>query len=227
MTERLLLKAKIRDNVGSKEADKCRKQGQTPAIVYGHKKEPRAITLNTHDFVEGLHHGHRIMDIKINGNKETVLIKDLQYDPLGKNVIHADMLVVNVTEKVQVAIPIEVKGAPKGTEEGGILQIHIDSLQIECTVTNIPETLTIPVKEVDVGDALHAKDIELPEGTKLVTDPETLVVSCNIVTEAEVAEAEEEIEEEMAAPTVIGEKVKEEIEEQPQKEKKIEGKEEK
>jgi len=225
MAERLLLEAKIRDNVGSKEADKCRKQGQTPAIIYGHKKEPRAITLNAHDFVEGLHHGHRIMDLKINGDKETVLIKDLQYDPLGKNVIHADLLVVNVTERVQVAVPIEVKGTPKGTEEGGILQTHIDSLQIECTVTNIPEALTISVKEVDIGDALHAKDIELPAGAKLVTDPETLVVSCNIVTEAEVAEAEEVLEEEMAAPEVIGEK--EEIEEQPQEEKKTEEKEEK
>lgn len=227
MAERLLLKAQIRENVGSKDANSIRKQGQMPAIVYGHKKKPRAVSLSTHDFVEGIHHGHRIMDLQINGDKETVLIKDLQYDHLGKDIIHADLLIVDVTEKVEVAVPINIKGTPKGAEEGGIIQMHNDSIQLECRVTNIPEKLLVSVKELEVGDSLYANDIELPAETKIVSDPETLIVSCNIVTEEEVAEAEEVAEEEPTAPEVIGEEEKKEeeekvTEEKPQEEKESE-----
>jgi len=214
MAKRLLLETEIRDHVGSKHASRIRRQGRIPAIVYGHKKEPRAVSVNTHDFVEGLHHGHRLMDIKVNNKKETVLIKDLQYDELGKNVIHADLLLVDVTENIKINVGIELKGTAKGTEEGGIVEAHIDSLEIECKATDIPDVLLVPVKELELGAAVHASDVELPDGVKLVSDPELLVATCHAVTVKEV-EAEEVVEEELEAPEVIGE---EEEPEQPTEE---------
>jgi large subunit ribosomal protein L25 len=220
MAKRLLLEAEVRDQVGSKDASRIRKQGRIPAIVYGHKQQPKAISLNTHDFVEGLHHGHRLMDIKIDKKKETVLIKDLQYDELGKYVIHADLQLVDVTEMLKVSVPIDLKGIAKGTHEGGIVEAHVDSLEIECKATDIPEILLVSVKELELGSALHAVDVELPEGVKLASDPEILVATCHAVA-VRAAEVEEVEEEEIEAPEVIGE-VKEGEEGQPAEEKKSE-----
>ena len=203
MEKKVQLKAEIRQQTGSKASVKLRKQGQIPAIVYGHKQEPIAITLDAHDFAEQLHHGQRLMDIKIEKKAQKVLIKDLQYDYLGKEVIHADLMRVDITEKVTVSVPIELKGVPKGAEEGGIIVQHTDHLEVECQVTDIPESIVVSVKNMIVGDALHASDIQLPEGIRLISDPAILMVSCSVVIAAKTTE---ELETEIpAAPEVIGE----------------------
>ena len=205
MEKTLLLKAELREHAGSKHAAKVRKQGRIPAIVYGHKQEPVAISLDAHNFVEGLHHGHRLMDVQIGKKKEKIIVKDMQYDYLGKNIIHADLMRVSVTEMVKVTVPIELKssGAAKGTHEGGIIEAHAGHLEIECKATDIPEAIVVSVKEVGVGDSLHAGDIELADGVELVSSPETLVVTCHLVAAAKTTE---EVEEEMpVAPEVISE----------------------
>ncbi|MFZ2148118.1 MAG: 50S ribosomal protein L25 [Sedimentisphaerales bacterium] len=199
----LLLKAELREHAGSRHAAKVRKQGRIPAIVYGHKQEPVAISLDAHNFVEGLHHRYRLMDVQIGKKMEKIIIKDLQYDHLGKSIIHADLMRVDVTETVKVTVPIELKGTAKGIHEGCIIEEHADRLEIECKATDIPETIVVWVKEVGVGDALHAGDIELADGVKLVSSPETLVVTCHLVATAKTTE---QVEEEMpVAPEVISE----------------------
>ena len=213
MAKTLVLKAEIRERTGSKAVQKVRKGGRIPAIVYGHKQTPVAISLDAHNFVEGLHHGHRLMDVQINKKKEKIIVKDLQYDYLGKNIIHADLMRVDITETVKLTVPIELKGAAnaKGTHEGGIIEEHADHLEIECRATDIPETIVVWVKDVGVGDALHAGDIMLPEGVKLLSSPETLLVTCHLVAAAKTTE---QVEEEMpTAPEVITEAKKPEEEE--------------
>jgi large subunit ribosomal protein L25 len=166
--------------------------------------------------VEELHHGRRLMDVQIGGKKEKMIVKDLQYDYLGKDIIHVDLMRVDVTEMVKVTVPIELKGAAKGAHEGGVIEVCTDHLEIECKVTDIPESVVVSVKEIGVGDTLHARDIELPVGVKLVSPPETLLVTCHVITAARTTE---EIEKEMPiSPEVIGE-VKE-AEEEPSEQKK-------
>ena len=211
MAKELLLKAEIRERKGSKAAQKVLKSGRIPAIIYGHKEEPVSISLDTHDFVEGLHHGHRLIDVQIGKKKQTIIVKALQYDHLGKNVIHADLMRVNVTEMVKITVPIELKGTAPGVNEGGIVEEHIDHIEIECKVTDIPESIVVSVKGLNIGDFIHAGDISLPEGVKLVSSPETLLVSCNLVSAAKTTE---EVESEMpSAPEVIGEAKESEEEE--------------
>ena len=211
MDKTLLLEAQIREQTGSKAAAQVRKQGRIPAIVYGHKQDPVAITLDAHDFAEGLHHGHRLMDIKVKGKTQTTIIKDLQYDYLGRDIVHVDLMRVDVTETVRITVPIELKGTAQGTHEGGIIEEHADRLEIACTVNKMPETILVLVKDVGVGDVLHAGDVTLPEGVTLVSPPETILVTCHLVAAAKTTE---EIEEEApTAPEVIGEK-KEEAEEE-------------
>ena len=203
MEETLLLKAEIREHTGSKAVRKVRQQGRVPAIVYGHKQKPVAISFDEHDFLEGLHHGHRLIDVQVGRKKEKMIVKELQYDHLGRNVIHADLMRVNINETIRVSVPIELKGTAAGTHEGGIIDEHVDNLEIECKVTDIPDTIVVSVKDVRVGDVLHAGDIELPENVKLVSPPDTLLVACHLVAAAQTTE---EVEEEMpTAPEVIGE----------------------
>jgi len=205
MAKTTLLKAEIREQTGTNAVQKVRKEGRIPAIVYGHKQAPVAISLDAHNFVEVVHHGHRLIEVQIDKKKEKIIVKDLQYDYLSKNIIHADLMRVDITETIKVNVPIELKsaGAAKGTHEGGIIEEHADQLEIECRATDIPETIVIPVKDIGVGDSLHASDITLPEGVKLLSPPDTLLVTCHLVAAAKTTE---QVEEEIpTAPEVITE----------------------
>ena len=216
MENELILKAEIRENTGSKDAVKVRKRGRIPAVVYGHKKEPVAVSVDEHNLAEGLHHGTRLMNVQIGKKREKVIVKDLQYDHLGKDIIHVDLMRVDVKEMVKVTVPIELKGIAKGANEGGIIEGHTDHLEVECKVTDIPESIVVSVKEMDVGDSLHADDAELPDGVKLVSDSSTLLATCSLVA---AAKSTEELEEEVpAAPEVIGEAKKAEEEKEPSEE---------
>jgi len=201
MEKKLLLKAEVRREVGSSSALKVRKSGRVPATVYGHGQKAVSVSLDSHNLTEGLHHGSRVVDIQIGASKETVLLKDLQYDYLGKNIIHVDLMRVDVSESVKVLVPIELKGTAKGTHEGGIIEEHADSLEIECKVNEIPEVLIISVKDMEIGDSIHAGQVVLPAGVKLVSNPDLLLVTCSLVA---AAKSTEELEEETpAAPEVI------------------------
>ena len=203
MAKELLLKAEVREQKGSKASKKVLRNGRIPAIVYGRKQEPVSISLDAHDFVEGLHHGHRLIDVQIGSKKQKTIVKALQYDHLGKNVVHADLMRVDVREMVKITVPLELKGTAQGVNEGGIIEEHTDHIEVECRPTEIPEIIVVSVKNLNVGDAIHAGDIALPEGVKLISSADTLVVSCNILA---VAKTTEEVEAEMpASPEVIGE----------------------
>jgi large subunit ribosomal protein L25 len=210
MEKTLAFKVQIREKTGSKHAGLVRNEARIPAIVYGHKEEPVAVSLDGHDFTEAVHHGHRLLDIQLKSKKQKVIIKDLQYDHLGKEIIHADLMRVSATERVKVEVPIELKGTAKGTHEGGIVEEHLDHLEVECKVTEIPERIVIRVNELGVGDSIHARDVELPDGVKLITEPEVLIAACHVV--AAVKTAEEAEEEVPTAPVVIGEAEKEQEE---------------
>ncbi len=212
MAKTKLLKAELREHTGTNAVQKVRKEGRIPAIVYGHKQTPVAISLDAHNFVEVLHHGQRLLDVQIDKKKEKIIVKDLQYDYLSKNIIHADLMRVDITEAIKVNVPIELKSAAaaKGTHEGGIIEEHADHLEIECKATDIPETIVVSVKDIGVGDSLHASDITLPEGVKLISPLETLLVTCHLVAAAKTTE---QVEEEIpTAPEVITEAKKPEEE---------------
>jgi large subunit ribosomal protein L25 len=210
MEKTLQLEAQVRTSSGSKESARLRKQGRVPAIVYGRQKDPVAVSLDVHDLVEGLHRGHRLIDLQVADATETALIKDLQYDYLGRSLIHVDLMRVSVTDTVKVAVPVELKGVAKGTLEAGIVEAHADRIEVECLVTAIPKGITVSIKDLGVGQAIHAGDVTLPEGIKLASSPELLIATCHVV--AEVKSTEEVEEETPAAPEVIREAKKTEEE---------------
>lgn len=213
-SKELVLKAELRKEIGSKCAKKLRKQSKVPAVVYGHKQEPESIVLDSHEFTESLHHGQRLYDIQIGSKKEKMLLKEVQYDHFGKKIIHADFVRVDLSERVKVEVPVSYKGVPAGAQEGGILEEHLDRLEVECAVTEIPESIDVSVKALKIGDSIHASDIVLPAGVKLITPLEALLIACHepaaIPVEEEAAPA---ISEEAAAPEVLTERKPKEDEE--------------
>lgn len=209
MEQTMQLKAEMRTKAGTLSAKRARSEGMMPAVVYGHGEEAAAVTISAHDFAEALHHGHRVFEMDIDGKKDTVMIKDLQYDHLGRDVIHADLIRVDIKEMVTVTVPIALKGTAKGVEEGGILQEQTSTIDIKCRVNQIPDSLPVSVKNLEIGDSIHASEVQLPDGIELDTDPDTVIVTVTFVAEEE---EEEEGVEEMEAPEVIG-KGKEEEEE--------------
>ncbi|AQQ70094.1 General stress protein CTC [Limihaloglobus sulfuriphilus] len=213
MTETIALNAEQRD-LGTKVAAKLRSQGKLPAVIYGHKQKPVHVTVDYKPFFDGVHHGNRLFTVKTAGKNETLLVKDLQFDHLGKNILHADLMRVDMNEKTSVTVPVILKGDAVGFHKGGILETVLDHIEIETVVSDIPENLTVSVKDLDIGDAIHAKDIQLPENAELLTDPDAMVAICHLKTvHPEDEEEAEEGAEEALEPEVIGEKKSEEEEE--------------
>jgi large subunit ribosomal protein L25 len=215
-SKELVLNAEVRKEFGSKHSAKMRLAGKIPAIVYGHGQEPEMLSLDEHDFSEGLHHGHRLFDVKFSGKTEKLLVKDIQYDHLGKKIIHADLIRVDLSEKVKVETPLIFKGTPAGSHEGGLLEEHLDHIEVECTVTDMPEAIDVSVKGLNIGDSLHARDVKLPDGVKLITDPDAILISCRLPVVIAPAAAEETVEgaEEPTSPEVITERKLKEGEEE-------------
>ena len=212
MEETLVLKAQIREKVGSRLTAKIREAGNIPGSVYGHKQEPVSVVFNGHDFMESLRHSHsRLAEVEMGGKKETVILKEFQYDYLGKNIIHVDLMRVDANETIEVNVPLVFKGEPKGATEGGILEEHAGEVMVECRVSEMPDSIVVSVKDLGIGQNIHAADLKMPAGVKLISSPELLIVACSVVAAAKAVEGEEA--EEVKEPEVIGGKKAEETEE--------------
>ncbi len=201
-----VLKASARTDSGSRSARRLRSKGMVPGIIYGHGEQPVSITLNRHDLDVAIHHGERLMEIDLAGQGHNVLIKDVQYDTFGNEILHVDLTRVNLDERVEVTVPVVLRGTPAGAADDGVLQQSASVVTIECVVTAIPEEIRVSVIELGVGDSLRAAALRLPEGARLLTEPDTQV--CNVSVLAEEVEVEVEAEE-VAQPEVIGEKAEE------------------
>ena len=195
--------AKPRSELGSRQNKRLRDAGFVPGVIYGHKEAVVPITLPKKELVGHLNHGAHLFDLALEGKSEKVLVKEVQYDHLGIEVLHVDFARVSLDEKVEVTVTLELKGTPKGEADGGVLQQIISELEIECLVTEIPDIIRHNVSEMAKDDVLHIKDLKLPPGVKVLQDEDLIVATVKEIVEeapAEVAEATS------AEPEVIGRK---------------------
>lgn len=211
MAELISIKAETRDRAGSRASKQCRRKGLVPAVVYGHGRDNILIAVSLNEFTHHLHHGAHLLELQLGAEKENVLIKAVQYDYLSTTPVHIDLARVDLNEVVTVTVPVNLRGTPAGVKEGGSLSQPITEVEISCVVINIPDEIRVRIEDMKIGDALHASDLALPEGAKLITAPETVIASVTLVSD-EVAAAEGEAGEGGAEPEVIS-KGKEETEE--------------
>lgn len=196
--------AKPRSELGTRANRRLRQSGLLPGVIYGHKEAVVPVSLPKKEVVHHLDLGAHLFDLSLEGKSEKVLIKEVQYDHLGIEVIHVDFARVSLDERVKVSVPLELKGTPKGEAEGGVLHQVIAALEIECLVTEIPDVIRHSVAEMALNDVLHIKDIQVPSTVKVLQDGELIVATVKEVLEEVVAPAA--VEEEAAEPEVIGRK---------------------
>lgn len=204
------LKAIARTNMGTRRARDLRREGMVPGIIYGHKEPPVAFAVSEHDLGRLLQHGEHLVELDLDGQKGNYLVKDVQYDPLGVQVVHVDFARVNLDEAVEVTVPVTLRGTPAGAADGGVLMPALAVVKVRCLVTSIPEEIRVSVKDLKVGDVLHVRDLPALEGVTILLDGDAIVASCQRVAEEVAAPVVEG--EEPAQPEVIGKGKKEEEE---------------
>jgi len=208
-----VMKLTKRDMLGSRASRRLRENKLVPGIIYGHGQENIPVSIPQHDIELAIQHGEHLIEAELDGKKENFLIKDVQYDYLGNEIIHVDLTRVSLHERVDVTVPIVLRGTPVGVEsEGGVLSQHLTELEIQCIVTDIPEEIRVSVTDMHVNDVLRVADLELPEGVTTKEDPETVVASIAVVEEEVEAPAPAEATE----PEVISEKPEEEEQQEQQ-----------
>jgi large subunit ribosomal protein L25 len=207
-SQSIQMTAQSRAELGSRANKRLRDRGLVPGVVYGHKEAVVPVTLPKKELVGHLNHGAHVFDLAFDGRSEKVLVKEVQYDHLGIEVIHVDFARVSLDEKVEVTVPLEFKGTPKGEADGGVLQQLISDLEVECLVTDIPTSIRVNVADLGVDDVLHVSDLQLPAGVRPLQDGDLLVATVKIIEEEEAAPAAAAVE--GAAETeVIGRKPEE------------------
>jgi large subunit ribosomal protein L25 len=180
MSISVTLKATPRTGRGSRLADKIRKQGLVPAVVYGHKQDNVQVTVDATELDRAIRIQHaRVLDLEIDGKAETVLIREVQWDYLGKQMIHVDFERKDRAELVRVTVPVELRNAPKQTG-GGVLDQPLHTLHVECPLGSIPEAIRIDITNLTLGHPIHVRELTLPEGVKVLEVPEAVVVQLKL-----------------------------------------------
>ncbi len=223
--KRIQLQVETRETKGKEESKRLRNSGYVPGILYSpHDKENILLKVpekELHHFLSDKKHAHGIIDLKIKKDNDKdvtrlAVVKDFQYDSLQKRISHFDFYGVTMKEKITLQVPLILEGEPKGIKEGGILDISLREVEVECLPADAPEAITIDISQLGFNDVLSLQDIELPKDVKLLTEPDRTIASVVAPTKMveEVAEEEEEITEaEAEIKTKAKEAPKEEKEE--------------
>jgi len=176
--EMLQIEAQIRDQAGTTAANVWRNKGYLPGILYGHGGENIALALPQKEIMKYFASQGRILDLQVGGKSERAMLKDVQYDSLGDEVIHVDLVRIRLDEVVSISVPVKVVGVPGDVEAGNATQDVIkNDIQVKCLPTAMPQFIEVNVAELTINETLHLKDVSLPEGVELDEDPENPVVS--------------------------------------------------
>ena len=194
------LTAKVRTTKGSSVARRSRAQGVVPAEIYGHKSENQSIEVSEKEFVKIISSakGENIFfALNIEGAKTAgpvlAVVKEIQYDKVSNSVLHADFHQVNMKEKIRIKVPVRVLNTDtcEGVKEGGVLQLAMRTVEVQCFPTEVPESIQVDAAHLGIGSAVHVSDLKLPEGVRAVQSAGSVVVSV----------AQQMAEEVKAAPT--------------------------
>ena len=189
---------------GSRESRRLRRAGMVPAILYGHGEKCVELAAKR-DAVEAVvRHGSRFVELT-GAVKEGAIIRELQWDSMGSEPLHVDLLRVSKSDRVKVKVPIDLKGECPGQRAGGLLNLVMHEIELECTADAIPDHIHAQVGHLEVGHTIKVRDLQLPKGAKPLVDGDETVVSCTLPTKkAEEAAAAP------AEPEIIGRKAAEE-----------------
>jgi large subunit ribosomal protein L25 len=210
MTE-LTIEVQPREERGKNSNRRLREQGLVPAVVYGGGRDPVPVQVHKKTLLELMRStaGHNpvfLLQLAGTGKSRHAMIREMQVDPVSRQLLHVDFQRVVMTEKVRVAVHVELVGVPFGVKtEGGLLDFVTRELHVTCTPDKIPAKLEVDVSGLHVGQHLEAGEIRLPDGVELVDEPGRVVASVSHTRAAESTATGEEglLEAEQVQPEVI------------------------
>jgi large subunit ribosomal protein L25 len=168
---------KLREETGKRRIRRMRASGVVPAVLYGHGEASVNLGIASDEVKALVRHGARVVDLEGAVN-EKAFVRELQWDTFGIDVLHLDLTRVSADERVTVEVAVELKGTAPGTAEGGVVDHLTHTVEIECLVIAIPEKVILRLADLKLNGHLNADKIELPEGATLVTDADTVIVTC-------------------------------------------------
>lgn len=189
MAKAKTLSVKRREQLGTANTRRLRKTGVIPAVLYGHGEATLSLTVASEDLLGIIRASQKLVTLEGDA-AEGAFIKSVQWDTWGKVVLHVDLLRVSDTELVETTVTIEIKGTAPGLSEGGIVEHLVHEIEIDCPAAKVPDKITVLINDLHLNKAIHAGEIALPEGAKLLSDPDSVIVHCvppHIVAEAEPA----------------------------------------
>lgn len=212
------LAATTRSETGKGAARALRREGMVPAVIYGHSRQPLSLSVNARELerlLDRISAGSTVIELALGGTTARTLIREIQRNPVKRNVVHVDFQELVAGEKVTVDVPLRLVGTPEGVRVGGgILEQVMSELSIEVDPANMPDHIDVDVSNVTIGHSVHVSDIVLPAGVTVLADEEATVaiVAAPKATELTPAAGVEVIAEEPAEPELIR-KTKDEEEE--------------
>jgi large subunit ribosomal protein L25 len=203
MAQQAKLTAQKRTEIGRNAIKKVKNDGMVPGVIYGSNLEPINLQINGRELLSLLSHasGENILvelEIQDGSEKQNALamIQEIQHHPLQRQILHVDFHAVSANETVSAEIPIETTGEAVGVKvQGGLLEHILRYLEVECLPGDLPQIIEVDVTNLEVGQSLHVRELNLPPGVEAMTDPEQTVVA---VVEPRV---EEEVVEPLVTPT--------------------------
>ena len=192
-----------RETTGTLRIRRMRNEGKIPAVLYGHGQECIMLAIDSRAVSKMVDHGHYIVSLS-GAVSDTAMIKDVQWDAFGSNILHIDLARVDASEAIEVSLPLHVKGEAPGANMGGMVSQLAHELKISCPATALPDFLEANIDDLQLDGSITASDIELPPGASLVGNPAETLISCSEPRGASSSDEAAEGDGEAAEPEVIG-----------------------
>jgi large subunit ribosomal protein L25 len=171
------LQVESRESLGKRNSKRLRATGRVPAVLYGHGEKAVSVAVPLEQISAAIRHGSRLVQLK-GAVSDSALIRALQYDTYGLEILHVDFARVSADERVKVKVPLELKGQAAGAKEGGVVEHLIHEIEIECPVSSIPDKLIINVAALKLEEAIEVGQIPVPEGVKILSAKDEVAVHC-------------------------------------------------
>ncbi len=180
--EQRVLSIEIRDRAGKGVSRRLRSRGRVPAVVYGKGIDSLPVSVDRRELsaaIGGAGGMNHLITLKGGGalDGQVVIVADLTRDCLKGTPIHVDLHKVNMEEKVRVKVPVSLKGSAKGVKEGGLLDVVLHNIEIECLPAQIPEQIEVDITNLGIGGSLHISDVTFPAGLKVLEDQKATIVN--------------------------------------------------
>ena len=194
------------EETGSAACERLRAAGQTPGVLYGNQDDTVSVKIETGSLRPLIDRGVRVLDVAIDGENQKVMFREVQWDTFGTHVHHFDLLRIDADQRIEVDVPVELRGTAPGTNSGGQWEQPLHTIRINCSAGEAPERLMIRINHLESGDSITVADLELEGDAEATLDPTTIiarVVEIRDEFDDEIGE-EGELEAGLIEPEVIG-----------------------